>query len=130
MKILIKVTKDVLKATMMCGLDKSNHATGCAIAVACHDLFGKCAVTWRTSHVAEIVVYYDDYGYTEFDLPQAAAKFMVAFDELEDDPQKRLDLPETSFEVDVPNKVIERIGISEAYRILSESKTLELVMPK
>jgi hypothetical protein len=130
MKILIKVTKDVLRRSILCGtsLDFCPNGAGenCAIALAIRDLFPSYYVgtyqIYRT-HKTE----YED---TICQLPAEASEFIKAFDKLSDDPNKRLSLPEFSFEIDVPMSEIERIGISEAYRILSESKTLELVLPK
>lgn len=119
MKILIKVTKDVLKRSMMCNFPDSQN---CAIAIACREFFPNAAIT-----------VYDMYPFGSIDvsihLPIEASRFVSKFDSLAVNKEQRLNLPEFSFEVEVPEPVLQRIGISEAYRILSESKTLELVMP-
>jgi hypothetical protein len=131
MKILIKVTKDVLKATMMCGVGDKRVASNCAISYAAREIFNKCSVTYDDKCQPAIYIYPSNniYG-VKIPLPSQAGDFMFAFDSLESSPESRLALTEQSFEVDVPEAAIQIIGISEAYRILSESKTLELVMPK
>lgn len=141
MKILIKVTKDVLKRSMMCGeADCDDIGRNCAIALAVcqllpnstvdvHALMEKRAMPrhyfiniYRTH-----CVFNEDF-ICAIPLPAEAEKFIDRFDVLS--PIDRLVMEPISFEVDIPNEVIDLITISEAYRILSESKTLELVMPK
>jgi hypothetical protein len=74
--------------------------------------------------------YWAHNNWTDFgviDLPDTATEFIFQFDSRR--PADRLTMPEISFEVDVPSEMIEAIGIGQAYKILSESKTLELVHP-
>ena len=125
MKILIKVNRAVYSKAMLCGVTAFPPATNCAVAISVRDI----------DHEA-VVNYLDDVGFciewscgTIYELPKHAQKIIEAFDYLSDDPLKRLDLPEFSFEVDFPEAMIEKIGIGELYRILSESKTLEHVNP-
>lgn len=127
MKILIKVTKDVLRKAMMCG---DNSASNCAIAVASIEILGDCQVSY-TNEGKPAIYYYPkslDVSSVEIPLPMKAKEFMLDFDMLRHTPHERLLLPEQSFEVTLPDRVIQEIGIGEAYRVLSESKTLELVM--
>jgi hypothetical protein len=110
MKMLIKVTKDVLRNTCLC---KSNPSENCAIAYA----------IVRVSYIE----FYEDTSISA--LPIEAGTFILIFDELSCSPKDRMEMPEIQFEIDVPNSVIERIGLSQIYKVLSESKTLEHVNP-
>lgn len=127
MKITVKITKDVLKRSMMCGVANQYKGDSCGVAVAVRDIF-PCA------HIGISLIYpftsggRGDERYI-IHLPVVAVDFIKSFDSLGDTPEERLNLPEFSFEIEVPHSVIEKIGIGEAYRVLSESKTLELVHP-
>ena len=132
MKIKIRVTKEILQKSMYCGIDHKKEivAANCAIANAAQEFFPGCLVSYMMDNRATPAIYhYPDNGgpSIEIPLPFEAKSFMMDFDSLAFDPVLRLDLREQSFEVDVPNSIIDEIGIGEAYRILSESKTLELV---
>ena len=119
MKILIKVTKDILKKSMMCGVDLRKN---CAIAVAVREIFPQASVGLNT-----IAPTGKEEGLGRISLPITAVTFIGTFDNLHHTPEKRLELPELSFEIDVPYYILEQVGISEVYKILSESKTLECV---
>lgn len=119
MKILIKVTKEILHHSAMCGHDGKMRSTNCAIALAVRELFPSASIGNPN---------YSLNGKDGFDnnyLPPKAVAFITRFDSTS--PSERRWMKPFSFELDVPNSVIDQIGISEAYRILSESKTLELV---
>lgn len=130
MKILIKVTKEVLTASMMCGRIGGEPNQNCAIAVAVRDIAPRAEVyithiNWLGNNVP---IYQGWDERSDFSrVPKHVQEFIKLFDSTE--PVGRPHLPEFSFEVDLPNEVIDRITIPEAYRILSESKTLELVHP-
>jgi hypothetical protein len=141
MKILIKVTKDVLRRSMMCGESESdNIGKNCAIALAVCQLLPNSTVDVHaiSSHRLIPRQYFINIYRTESELtdnfvcaiplPIEAEQFVDDFDALT--PVQRLEMEPMSFEIDLPGKVIDLITISEAYRILSESNTLELVMPK
>ncbi len=112
----IHITKDVLKRSMLC--EDQVHNQNCAIALAIRDIFPRACV-W-VSCIAE-----DDIEIIQ--LPVEAQKFIRAFDSLSKNPSARLDLPEFSFDIEVPEEVVNSIGLSEVEKILKESKTLELV---
>lgn len=120
MKIEIKITKDVLKRSMWCGVTVKPVSTNCAISLAVRDLFPDASTS------TEYIVL-DKHGYHCLETPKIATRFINAFDALIHSPEKRLDLPEFSFEIDIPEQVIERIGIQEAKAILQKSETLSLV---
>jgi hypothetical protein len=121
MKIEIKITKEVLRRSMWCGVEKRTNAwTHCGIAVAIRDLLPQAEV-----FNSEIEVFKELAA--SIPLPKIASDFIDEFDSLIDEPEKRLNLPEFSFEIDVPDEVIERIGINEAKAILEKSETLNLI---
>jgi hypothetical protein len=132
MKILIKVTKDVLKRSAECGHGAgSNVGSNCAVAVAVLEIFPNAWVSHAWIHLHD--VNYPTFGYAtehhakhSIGLPPEASAFIALFDEAV--PEERLKLDPISFEINVPDEVVSEIGIGEVYRILSESKTLELVI--
>lgn len=128
MRIKVNVTTDVLERSKMCGIIKEYKSDSCAIALAFIDLFENarvgCYEVW--------LITYPDAG--KFDhrscvnLPQSAVSFIQRFDLLT--PEERVKMQPFSFEIEVPDYVISKIGLGEIYRVLSESKSLELVMHK
>lgn len=127
MKILIKVTKAILAKAKMCGYGfyKDGVSRNCAIALAVREWFPDAEVTYgmiithldgREDYKKENTIHCSQTG---------MSAFISKFDGLS--PKERLLMPEFSFEIDVPMNIIEQIGIREAYKVLSESKTLELV---
>lgn len=144
MKVKIKITKDVLKRSMLCGigdkdwdcseaksfLQRIGVGFNCAIGVAINDLLPNAWVS------PTVIRFFDSHkdmrdGLEKYniELPSAAVSFIKQFDHMRSNPDQRLTLPEFDFEIDIPEAIINEIGIGEAYRILSESKTLELVTP-
>lgn len=113
MKIKIKVTKEVLRKTAFCG--GAIYET-CAFAYALRELIPYATVGFY---------YFNFGGYGNVKQPDDIHRWILMFDDA--GPKERLNLPEISCEIELPQQVIERIGISEVYRVLSESKTLELV---
>jgi hypothetical protein len=107
----------------MCGVNDCNLAQNCAIAVAVGDLFGRdeTRVGIREIHTK--------IGGTDFtiELPPDAKQFIRVFDSLKPTPEIRLSLKEFSFDVEVPEELIEAIGINQVLEILSKSPSLDLV---
>jgi len=123
MKILIKVTKEILQRSMMCGVHDSNVSANCAFSLAMRDLFPK-------AHCEVSFTGIDGYGFnSKYQIQHTSemTDFILKFDSLNKHPECRLLLCPQDFEVEIPDKVIEYIGIDQVYKILSESKTLELV---
>lgn len=132
MKILIRVTKAILKKSMMCGQDgvEGSVAENCAIALAAQEFFPMCVVSYDDDiEGTPTIFHYPNAGPTsiKMPLPKEAFRFMSNFDN--SSPEERLLMPEHSFEITVPRSIIDEIGIGQVYKILSESKTLELVHP-
>lgn len=119
MRILVKVTKDVLERSKMCGIEKMQLCvpTNCAIAVALRDIFPYATIRRTYANLID-----GDYR-TNVMLPDCAVSFIDDFDSLT--PQDRVNMQPFSFELEVPEYVIEKIGIGEIMKVLSESKTLE-----
>jgi hypothetical protein len=117
MKIKIKVTKEILSESRFCKAPSAETATSCAIALAVREIFPQ-AVVWRNCIWA-----FGQQG--RIPLPMSATEFISEFDF--STPERRANMDEMIFEVEVPTDVIDAIGLSEVHRILKESKTLELV---
>ena len=121
MKILIKITKEILESSKMC---EDNRGQNCAIGKAVADLFG--VISWVTTNRIEFYEKINTLSFiTATPLPDVAKQFIHDFDKKT--PEERVKMTPISFEVEVPEKIIDMIGISHAYKVLSESKSLELV---
>jgi hypothetical protein len=125
MRVLIKITKEVLERSKMCGIEKKYIGDSCAVAVAIIDLFPSAQIGKTFAFLMSDGVYRVD-GLSKIYLPVSAAEFIFAFDNL--NPEERVLMYPFSFEIEVPEYVIERIGISTIYKVLSESSTMEMVM--
>ncbi len=131
MKILIKVSKEVLERSKNCLCCTDSCPTTCGVAVATRDLFPDANVSkiginlfgYKSSDPL-IIPRSDlpDYCY----LPTIAILFIGKFDR--STPEERVLMTPFSFEIEVPEYVIDKIGISTIYKVLSESSTLEMVM--
>lgn len=124
MKLRIHVTKEIYRRSMMCGtgitVSGAEVRKSCAIALAVRDM----------APFAEVFKDYiqwlgEDYGVGK--LPLLAMEMILRFDLLKDRPTERLNLPEFSFDVDFPDELVDRIGLSELKSILEKSETLEEV---
>lgn len=124
MKIKINVTKEILENAKMCPTAMSVASTNCAIALAIRDIFPMAFVTMSQfylthSRTSEALTLGDE----TIQLPRSAAMFIKAFDDAS--AEERVNMHPFSFEIEVPDSVINRIGLEEVQKILSESKTLE-----
>lgn len=120
MKIRIHVTKEILRKSN-CAVN-DNYVSNCMVATALKGMFPTATVGsfWLCliSGVPTSTVKISDFLQSKID----------DFDRCSN-MEDVMNLPEFSFEIEVPSAVIDKIGISSAYKILSESKTLELVHP-
>ena len=125
MRILIKVTKDILEKSKNCS--KLQATRSCAIAESIREIFPYASVETDTIYFlfykpgVDIIISIN----SKIALPNEATQFIAAFDSKE--PESRAKMQPISFEIDVPNELIAQIGIGEVYGILSTSRTLELV---
>ena len=119
MKLKIKVTKEILKASMMCGTKPNDKEwLNCAIALAVRDIF-------PTAEVYGSSIEYNEDDTLISELPKIAERFIIRFDSLKDTPKERLKMTPIEFEVNIPDEVIDEIGIDQAIEIINNSKTLE-----
>lgn len=134
MKIKITVTKEILERSAMCGICSAQYEfksvlTNCAIALAVRDIFPIAII----NHASIFFNPVDNGRYLKgkklaaprIPLPEEANMFIIQFDVAS--IEQRLAMRPFSFEIDVPQSVIDKIGISEVTRILENSETLELV---
>lgn len=119
MKLKITVTKEVLRRSMWCGTEKQIGMTihNCAIALAVRDIF-----PWANILPNSIKPFGPGFKLV---IPHDQFDFITQFDELADTPELRLELPELSFEIDLPQEVIDAINIDDIHK----SETLELINP-
>lgn len=122
MKTQIKITKEIYQRSMMCGVQTQSHlmlpiSKNCAIALAVREIdkrasVGATRIKW--------------YGIIEESvLPERAQLMIHVFDTLVHTPEQRPKLEEFTFEIELPDALIEKIGIEEAYDAISNSSTLE-----
>lgn len=128
MKIKIHVTREILERSAMCGIAKETRhiATNCAISLAVRDIFLDAQVDHFDGGELQICVGRRP-NHVFIKLPEDAHCFVGEFDYAR--PHERATMKPLSFDIDVPYRLVEMIGIGEVYRILSESRTLELVAP-
>ncbi len=132
MKIQINITKEILEQTKICE-SRDGIVFNCAISVAVRSIFPHA---WVDNH--EIIPFAEKMTMGEFSnasynkpkdnyiqLPNEAKKFVNKFDYSK--PEQREALPPFSFEIEVNDNIIDRIGIKEAEEIIANSLTLELV---
>jgi hypothetical protein len=134
MKIKIKVTKQVLADSMFCTWGVISN---CMIARAVREIFPDAVVGSQTDypeHPEWVILPFGVHTIVKgiqrpklffIELPHSAIEAIGHFDKAT--PDERINLPEFSFEVELSNDVINAINIGQAYKVLSESKTLELV---
>jgi len=129
MKIKINITRDVLEKTKDC---KSSIAIGrnCAVSFAVRELIPLAFVSSKIIHLNGDI---DMGGHVlhalQVTLPQEAINFITLFDMCK--PEQREILEPFSFYITLNQEhlqyLADNIGISEVYRVLSESNTLELI---
>jgi hypothetical protein len=119
MKIRIHVTKEILEKTKSCPCNIEN----CAISEAVRGIFPNAYAIYFNLHPFPLS--YEDVG-IGIKLPWEATLFIINFDKAPTD-EHRAAMQPISFDIEVPDEVIEKIGINQVHKILSESKTLEYV---
>lgn len=132
MKLKIKVTKEIIEKAVWCGVeghdDVGDASTNCAVALAVRDIFPAARVYTPLWSPCVHILPFNDINIKEgIKIPYEAVVFIGRFDRLSDHPEARLYMDPIEFEVEVPESVINKIGIKEAERIIFESKTLEII---
>lgn len=132
MKLKIKVTKEILEKSKMCGIGGWKHpdalhklpTQNCAISLACQEIFPQCDVSDRIDNTGRLVRGIDVSGW-DIPLPEIATDFIKKFDRLS--PEDRVKMQPIEFEVEVGEDVLACINIEEVKEALKTSKTLELI---
>lgn len=119
MKVKVNVTKEILSDSSECNFSPERN---CMIAVAIIELFPDANV-WNER--ANLLGYHSDCKFDRCLLPHIAIESIRIFDT--SSPEQRLSITPFSFEIEVPEYVIEKIGLNQIYKVLSESKSLEHV---
>lgn len=137
-KLRINVTKEILFKTRMCAgvftyvenTKEEGIGANCAISVAIRDLFPDAWVgTDRIYFDA-----YNDQGMFDWGkenqlitsaLPEIARNFIREFDRKT--PEERMAMNPLSFEIEIPDIVIDTINIDEVKALLTNHPTMELV---
>ena len=119
-KLKIKVTKDILERSKMCGTNEGETVSqNCAVALAIRDIFPLAAVDgdniWPNFSLADELI----------PLPKDARVYIIEFDNTH--PVERPCLPEIEFEIQIPDSVIEKINIEELKPLLENHPTLQLI---
>ncbi len=148
-KFRINVTKEIIEESKMCSYNtipeimygtphfirnlNDNEGMNCAIAKAICNIFPNTLVGSEVirffNSLEDLYTYTSDYfnsiPYERVELPLNAIDFIMEFDDL--DPLDRVQLEPISFEIDVPDSVIDKINIDEVKKLLKNSNTMELV---
>lgn len=120
MKVLVKITEEIIQKSLFCGTSLcADPSRGCAIALAIREIL-------PNARVGSDGIFADGGAFGPIvGLPLKAIRFIHVFDSLRSTPHLRLDMELIEFDINIPDKIISEIGISEVYKILSESKTLQ-----
>ena len=119
-KLKIKVTKEILERSKMCGTDDGKSVSqNCAVAHSVRDILPNAAVDgdniWPNSSLNDELI----------PLPIEAKIYISKFDYTH--PDDRPSLPEIEFEIEIPDSVIEKINIDEIKPLLINHPNLELI---
>ena len=123
-KLQINITKDILRKSMYC--TNKNAENNCAIALAVRDIFPNATIGEESIYFGTHIKTLGKYGISSY-LPKEATNFIEAFDGLSSTPQVRLELPKISFEIEVPDSVINAINIDEIKNTLKNCNTMSLI---
>lgn len=104
MKFLITITKDVIDRSLMCGTDQSinDRISGCAFAIAYGELVPVHVLGLEIQFLNDRQRFLDSIK-TSFD----QREFICAFDLMCHTPEERYSLVGRTFEVEIPDNVIE-----------------------
>lgn len=131
MTIKIHITKEILEKSMYCGVDIDKPISkNCAVSLAIRDMFPDAAVNYNRIffNAKDAKLYFSKAALQEDSsviLSFDTLRWIKTFDWTPVD--KRLKLPPFSFEIDIHDSVIDKIGIEEVEKILSKSLTMEKV---
>ena len=127
-KLEISITQDILNRSANC---VSNVGQNCAIGLAIFDIFGDKSwveseqILISNTNYKEGNVYRNKNVIARIPLSNEAQEFIDEFDESL--PHQRKLMEPFTFEIDIPENVIEMINIDEIYKVLETSTCLKLV---
>lgn len=119
-KLRITVTKEILERSKNCSVYVELSTTNCAIACAVRDVFPSANV-WA-NHINPFPGHQKN---KLIPLPKIAQDFIDAFDDAT--PEERVMMKPISFEIEVPDEVIEKINIDELKPLLENHPTLAIL---
>lgn len=119
-KIKIHITKDILRKSRNCG----GQADNCAFSQEIRELFPEAAVGTRTIY-PNFMNRDREKASNWFGITEEMTNFIKKFDAFS--PEQIVQMPELSFEIEIPDEVLEQMDISDVHKILAESSTMELV---
>ena len=118
-KLQVKVTKEILRESMYCGMDGKLPNSNCAVALAVRQIFPKASVG---------SVGYLPFGYIGNQIKHDGSEFISLFDSLKSTPEKRLSIPETTVTLDITDEILERINLEDMSNMVSKIEHLELIV--
>ena len=142
MKLKVEVNKRIIQEAASCPLVPHSSVllkkfqdehlrdliSNCLVSRAVREIFPQ-AVTMTGTEFGVLYAFIDPFNEGDDEnnimLPGEVAKAIDGFDYA--NTKERLLIKPFTFEIDVPASVIERIGISQAYKALSEARTVSLV---
>lgn len=118
-KLKITVTKEILEKSKNC---QAYDGSNCAVSLAIRDIFPNTYVNTKT-------IDFDPHNPFNtkllVSLPSNAYSFIRTFDEAS--PAQRINMKPISFEIEIPDEVIDKINIDELKPLLQNHPTLQLV---
>jgi len=131
-KLKVKVTKEILKESMMCGCFSPKVASNCAVALAVREIFPEAKVAcnifypFRPTKRARTV---KDLTTRVITSTHDGEEFIRQFDNLKCAPEKRLELPETVVTLDITDEIIDHLStmIPNYEEVVNAQPNLELV---
>lgn len=139
MKLLIKVTKDIIEKSSGCPVlrtyssdDKKSYSKqNCMVSLAVREIFPHALTTTYfelDGLVGAIYPFGDEKDdITSIDIPHKVVQIINRFDTMSSYRRLR-EIDPFEFVVDLPDAVIDKIGLAEVDRILSTSTSLSKVL--
>ena len=128
MKLEISITRDILNRSANC---VSFPGQNCAIGLAIFEIFGhrsnvdshEIVILNKNLYEGDLIL--KSNVMAQIPLPNKAQEFIDEFDESL--PHERKLMEPFTFEINIPENVIEMINIDEIYKVLETSTCLKLV---
>ena len=126
LQLKVKITKDILRASKMCGWTHDSEekvGQNCAIAVSIREIFPLCSVGRENLY---FFLYPDSRDvFAISPLTPETRSFIDQFDT--SSPEERVKLPETEVEISIPDTVIDLMNIDNVKELISCSELIEIV---